>query len=801
MKIFGTIKHLHWRLSARRAAAKVMSAVLILSSALSPFATPAMAAEAGRADINITHNLDVAPSNSYYMSTANGEPAFCIESNHYGQSGKNVPYYDILGQTTRSGENSESFTWTQEHVTEAALIADYWLSRGISDYTFASTQEMLWIYTVERTAGKDLDGIANSGWKSSYYYSLDQFTVSPEDRRSCIDYVKANKDKYVGRGLAYIKEDGRQGVAQFWLEPLAPLSLKKVSSTQAVTGDNPCYTLEGATYAVFTDAGLTNQVATLTTDASGNSNTVSLARGTYYVKETAPSEGFYKCEETHTVYLGQDGATVTCTEVPYTDPVGMLVGKYDGEHQYNGEGNLPTGSASLAGAEFTVDYYDTFAYADYDALMASGETPTRSWTFRTNANGFAAMDAADFVSGDAFYYDALGTPCVPRGTIVVRETKAPVGYIKSDDVSFQKIMEGSNPDALVTYNTAEVPEQVYRSDFEFTKKAENGSDRLALVPFKVTSLTTGESHIIVTDENGTFASASSWNAHSQNTNGNDWALETQGTIDATRLDASCGTWFGTGTIDDARGALPYDTYSVEELRATSNAGYALVDTTLVVKRDGATIDFGTLDDPEPEIGTTATDVLDGDHYVGVGTVRISDRVAYHHLPAGKTYTLTAELYDAATGEPITISGHPVIAETSFVPEASNGAATVELTLDTYDLAGKTVVVYETLKDATGTTIAEHKDKDDVAQQVTVLVPEIGTTASDAADGDKDVTSEPKATVKDVVHYKGLTPGETYTVTGTLYKKVVSEDGTVGEEKLTAGDVDVTAEATDRKSVV
>ena len=90
----------------------------------------------------------------------------------------------------------------------------------------------------------------------------------------------------------------------------------------------------------------------------------------------------------------------------------------------------------------------------------------------------------------------------------MRETKAPTGYLKSNAVSFQKILEGSNPDSLLTYNTAEVPEQVYCSDFEFTKKAENGSDRLAGVPFKVTSLTTGESHIAVTDENGYFSSAS-----------------------------------------------------------------------------------------------------------------------------------------------------------------------------------------------------------------------------------------------------------------------------------------------------
>lgn len=585
------------------------------------------------------------------------------------------------------------------------------------------------------------------------------------------------------------------------------IELQKASTCTNVSDNNKLYSLAGAEFSIYDASG--KFVQKLTTNEKGETGRSGLlTAGTYTVKETKAPEGYYAADDfTVTVNAGQV-TKKTVGDKPYNDPLAMLVGKFDGEKTYNGAGNLPQGSATLADAEFTVDYYDTFDYDNYDVLKKADIEPTRSWTFKTDADGFSYFDTEHFVSGDAFFYNEQNNICIPRGTIVVRETKAPKGYLKSNAVSFQKIMEGSNTEALKTYNFAEVPEQVYRSDFEFTKKAENGSDRLAGVPFKVTSLTTGESHIAVTDENGYFSSASSWNAHDGNTNANDWALTADGTIDSARLDATAGFWFGNNTVldadgnattgdaikaDNALGAMPFDTYSVEELRCTANEGHALVDTTVTISRSGASIDFGTLDDPEPEIHTTAYDASDSDHYIGVGTVKVSDKVEYSHLVAGKSYTVTGELRDAETGDVLKVNGKTVTASQTFTAEKSNGSVTVDFTFDSYDLAGKTLVVYETLTDANGAKLAEHKDKDDVSQQVTVLKPEIGTTATDKADGDKNVVSEPEATITDTVRYVNLTPGKTYKVTGTLYEKVKGKDGKVTEKKFTVNGKDVTAE--------
>ena len=114
---------------------------------------------------------------------------------------------------------------------------------------------------------------------------------------------------------------------------------------------------------------------------------------------------------------------------------------------------------------------------------------------------------------------------------------------------------------------------------QFIKVGEGGEtnmERFANVAFKLTSETTGESHIVVTDENGEVRTTTEWNPHSQNTNGND------GVEDESAWDDHNGTWFGLTTegwmvdVQDELCALPFDQYTLEELRCEGNQGYELV---------------------------------------------------------------------------------------------------------------------------------------------------------------------------------------------------------------------------------
>ncbi len=82
----------------------------------------------------------------------------------------------------------------------------------------------------------------------------------------------------------------------------------------------------------------------------------------------------------------------------------------------------------------------------------------------------------------------------------------------------------------------------------------------------------------------------------------------------------------------------------------------------------------------------------------------------------------------------------------------------------------------------GVPVASHSDITDVAQSVNV--PEIGTTATDADDGDKEVEAG-SVTVNDEVEYSGLEPGRTYTMSGTLMDKSTGKAVTVNGEAVSA----------------
>ena len=216
------------------------------------------------------------------------------------------------------------------------------------------------------------------------------------------------------------------------------------------------------------------------------------------------------------------------------------------------------------------------------------------------------------------------------------ESKPGTGYLWTDkkvrDFTVRKdgeVTEFREGDAA--YN------QVKRGDLRFVKVGEDNMHRFANVLFKLTSQTTGESHILVTDENGEVRTETAWNPHSQNTNGNDDTEET---------DNLAGTWFGLTTEDwmvetqDGLCALPFDHYTLEELRCPGNEGYELVTVPdISITCDSTVIELGTIDDKfegKPEIGTTAT--VDGEKLADpLGEVTLVDTVSYSGLKIGRAH--------------------------------------------------------------------------------------------------------------------------------------------------------------------
>lgn len=562
------------------------------------------------------------------------------------------------------------------------------------------------------------------------------------------------------------------------------LKLKKASSNPGISDNNPCYSLDGATYGVYSDSGCTKQVGTLTCNASGDSNVIDIAPGTYYVKETKAGKSYALDEGIHQVNVsGGQTATVNVTDAPQNDPADMLVAKVDSE---TGKAS-PLGAGTLAGAEFTVKYYDGF-YTQENLP----EKATRTWVLKTDAKGRTSLLGAQnkpdtyLVSGDSLYTSTDGYATLPIGTVSVQETKAPQGYLLSDStVHVQQVTSNSATERVTTFvepseDAPTVREQVKRGDIAFNKVHGEDMTGLANAPFKITSKTTGESHIAISDVNGVLTTEASACPHTQNTNGNDAALNADGTVDESKLSIDNGLWFSGSkdaqtAADDSKGALPYDTYTFEELRCSANDSLNLVKFEVTVSRDAYTIDRGTVDDNPIEIGTTATDGSDGDHkLLASNQAEIVDSVSYKGLKKGTEYELQGILMDAETGEALKgMDGKEITATAKFTPKASSGKQKVKFKFDATLLGGHKAVVFERLY-LDGKIQATHEDPEDEDQTVEFLPVEIGTTATDAADGDKSIGVGKAVTVDDEVSYKNLATGREYTVTGTLMDSVTGE---------------------------
>ena len=120
----------------------------------------------------------------------------------------------------------------------------------------------------------------------------------------------------------------------------------------------------------------------------------------------------------------------------------------------------------------------------------------------------------------------------------------------------------------------------------------------------------------------------------------------------------------------------------------------------------------------PAAHTQACDEKKGGNVLtfGEGTVVI-DTVLYENLIPGQTYTVKGVLMDRETGEATEITG-----EAEFVPETENGEADVRFTLDvTAEMMNKSFVVFEEIYDENGILVAEHKDINDEAQTVNVVI--------------------------------------------------------------------------------
>ena len=501
-------------------------------------------------------------------------------------------------------------------------------------------------------------------------------------------------------------------------------------------------------------------VHTLTTDTKGWAGTSKdlLPFGSYEIIEKTPPTGYLNTGVIKQSFTIRENGKIESYKTSekaiknYVIRGGVRVEKWDNEI----DEHRPQGGATLESAVFELVNRSIDDVLVLGEWYAPGEVV---FTMTTDEDG-VAMTAKDLL---------------PYGTYEVREIQPPEGYLATGVLS--RTFEIRVHEKIVDMNTSEtaIKNDPIRGDLKGVKISDGDGNRLAGVPFSITSLTTGESHTIVTDKNGMFDTSSSWNPHSQDTN--------RGETDHD------GIWFGElETLDNDNGALLYDTYLLEEQPCKANADRELLSFEVSIYRHLTVVDLGTLTNDYtvvPEIFTTAMDkeTTINDAHVSA-TTEIVDTVYYSGLLVGKEYTLTGTLMDKESGNPLLDGdGNNITATTTFKALGESGNVSMTFMVDTLLLKGKAVVVFESLE-FKGKEIAVHADIEDEGQTVTFRDPQIGTTAT-GSDGEKELDIYPETAIIDVVSFEDLIVGETYTVKGTLIDKSTGEPLEIDSKQFTA----------------
>ena len=698
--------------------------------------------------------------NTRYYTTNEGQVAYCMNPL---LKTPGAGWY--TGSLISDGSSRKAFYYAYGGPGYSQFVNRYgWIWNGVRDLEYAYSHVIL-SYTYAKYA------LHNNSQANYAFYGLPNST-----KKHLIN--KANQMQAMGgipSGYAvyYFNTSYNHQPMAFQVNNVATLSLRKSSSNTDITNGNSCYSLANAKYGVYSNAACTSQVSTFTTNANGTSNSINLEPGTYYVKEISAPEGYYIDNTVKTVSLSSgENKVVSFTDKPMDDPAAIVIQKKD---KYTG--NTIKGKKTLAGAQFTIKYYDGFY--DRNNLPARA---TRTWVIetkeRTRPNGSkvyqAGLSDTYKVGGDNFY-KVDGAITIPRGTITIQETKAPDGYrndLNMTDTKGNSTVNGvylaqvTKPGDLSTLmggQTFEGSDSPVRADIKLTKINGTNNNTMANIPFKITNLETKESHTIYTGSNGVYDS--SLIKKSMNTNTDK---------------AGAGVWFGdTSILNDDEGSFEYGSYSIEELECKENNGKILYKGTFKIDNNtGATLDLGKIINNSIEVKTYAADNTSGNNntaFIQQGGIfnyttgqltygkAITDEVNVKGISSGYA---VANLVDIETGEYIKNKDGSLVQSEAKIEPYNDGTYTGQAHQNLiYDnpesMLGKNIVVFEKIYalNADGTPnynklLVEHTYMNDDLQTVKFQKISTELTVSDTGLHEVNTTSK-DVTLQDQITYENF----------------------------------------------
>lgn len=217
--------------------------------------------------------------------------------------------------------------------------------------------------------------------------------------------------------------------------PAVSVSFQKQSSQADITAGNDTYRLGSATFDIFESAG-DARVGTIQTDENGRAQATLLPNTAYYLVETKAPAGYIPRGDRIAFTTQNSDEYVTINEQPGT--ITLRIAKTDAAT----DGGAQVG-ASLAGAEFT---------------CVSQSTPGWTRTLTTDENGRAILND------------------VPLGTFTIYESKAPEGYLISNDCWSYTVGAEQLGDTGIVELESRIPNIPIAFDLEISKFKDHGNN-------------------------------------------------------------------------------------------------------------------------------------------------------------------------------------------------------------------------------------------------------------------------------------------------------------------------------------
>lgn len=531
-------------------------------------------------------------------------------------------------------------------------------------------------------------------------------------------------------------------------------------------------TFEGATFSVTSESeqpvvvgGSTyakgDVVITIQADAEGHAETDShaLPYGTYSIRETEAPEGYLLNRDwVRTFSIREDGTFADYTLDTEPEPELVIRGDLEGVKA------AEQGMSRLAGVPFAIVSQTTGEWhvvvSDANAQLST-ESSWNPHTSSTNANDACVEQGEDgsfALTDGAVLDDTAGVWFHGRTDLPTLEVRDDLGALPFDTYRIVEVPCSANEGLQMLDITITVSRNARTVDLGTLDDQPQPA-----TPGLATTLTDADgSHVTVAGNQITLVDrvvcydlvpGTTYDVrgtlHLRADDGTDAGVLAEGSA---QLLASAP--YGTAEITFAFDAGALEGMSVVAFEDLLLDGELLA-THADIDDEGQTVSF-------PKIGTTLTDEEGAHETAAIEEVVLVDTVVYEGLEPGKSYDVEGILMDKQSGEPVLVSGEPVVARTSFVPSEQSGEVEVTFRFDGSSLRGMSIVAFETLR-YDNREVAVHADLDDETQ--TVTFPRIGTKLTDEESSHEVCAG--MVTLIDTVSYEHLTPGVEYTLVGTL----------------------------------